>query len=111
MLFSTNMMCNAFCNMNSKTDTLDNKPLTTGQKVAASIFLSVALVVFMLELLVLVYAIQIAVSTTNHGKERTLHILFAVFATGPYVLLQLFFGNSNVKSYLAGSTKMSMCGL
>lgn len=106
MLLSSSLLSHSLTNMKNCNKNDNNKPLTTGQKVVASILLTLATIVFILELLVLVYAIQIAFATTQPGKERILHIIFAIFATGPYVLLNLFF-SSSAKAYL---TSGMSCG-
>jgi len=53
--------------------------------------LIVALIFVVIELLVLFYAINIALTCTKPGKERTVHVLLAVMFTAPYMLLNVLF--------------------
>lgn len=54
-------------------------------------FLIIAIVFVILELLVLFYAITIAVNCTKPGAERIVHIVLAIVFTFPYILPSLFF--------------------
>jgi len=64
---------------------------------ASASFLSFGLVLatlfLVLELLVLFYAISIALQCTNPGPERIIHIVLAITFTLPYVLLNVMFNN------------------
>ena len=55
-------------------------------------FIIIAIVFFVLELLLLFYAIQISFRCTKPGAERIVHLVLAVIFTGPYMLLNIFFG-------------------
>lgn len=54
-------------------------------------FLIIAIVFVMLELLVLFYAITMAINCTKAGPERIVHVVLAIVFTFPYVLLSMFF--------------------
>jgi hypothetical protein len=54
-------------------------------------FLVIAVVFFALELLVLFFAINVALKCTKGGPERTVHVVLAIVFTLPYMLLNLLF--------------------
>lgn len=57
----------------------------------ASFGLVVALIFFVLELLVLFYAIGMALNCSKGGPERIVNVVLAVAFTFPYVLLNILF--------------------
>lgn len=67
----------------------------------ATFLLVLAVVFFILELLVLYYAIFIAIQCTELGAERVVHIVLAIIFTAPYILLNLLF-NKCAKDILKG---------
>lgn len=54
-------------------------------------FLVIAVVFFALELLVLFFALNVALKCTKGGPERTVHVVLAIVFTLPYMLLNLLF--------------------
>ena len=68
----------------------------------ASFSLVVALIFFALELIVLFYAITIAINCTEPGAERIVNVVLAVVFTIPYMLLNILF-NQCAKSTLKGN--------
>ena len=54
-------------------------------------FVFISVVFFILELVVLIYALNIAVKCTQGGSERVVHVVLAVAFTFPYMLISLFF--------------------
>ena len=54
------------------------------------IYLIIAIIFFLLELLVLIYSLQIAV-TCVHGPERVIHFVLAITFTLPYALVNIIF--------------------
>lgn len=57
----------------------------------ASFTLVVAVIFFVLELIVLFYAITMAINCTDPGAERVVNVVLAVVFTIPYVLLNILF--------------------
>lgn len=64
-----------------------------------SFFLIVAIVFFILEFIVLYFAVKVAISCTDGGAERIVHVVMAVTFTLPYMLMNTLF-NECVKSNL-----------
>lgn len=64
----------------------------------ASGFLVIAIIFFALEILVMFYAIGIAIKCTKGGSERVIHIVLAIAFTFPYVLLSLLFNKCAVSA-------------
>ena len=67
----------------------------------SSFTLVVAVIFFVLELVVLFYAINMALSCTKGGPERIVNIVLAITFTIPYVMLNILF-NKCAKSSLRG---------
>ena len=59
-------------------------------------FVIVALIFVALELLVMVFALQVAIRCTSPGPERIVHLVMAVVFTLPYMLLSLLFNKCAV---------------
>jgi len=57
---------------------------TTGMLILSVIF-------FVMEIILIFYAILIAFSCTEGGPERIVHVFLAVFFTIPYILLMIVF--------------------
>jgi uncharacterized membrane protein YgcG len=57
----------------------------------ASFTLVVAVIFFILELIVLFYAISMAINCTEPGPERIVNVVLAVVFTIPYVMLNILF--------------------
>jgi uncharacterized membrane protein len=56
-----------------------------------SFVLLIAVIFFIMELLVLFYAINISITCTKAGPERVVNIILAITFTLPYMLLQTLF--------------------
>jgi hypothetical protein len=69
----------------------------------ASFTLVVAVIFFILELIVLFYAINMALACTKGGPERIVNIVLAITFTIPYVMLNILF-NKCAKSSLRGDS-------
>ena len=69
-----------------------------------SFTLLIAILFFLMELLMLIYAIGISVSCTKGGPERLVNVIMALTFTTPYVMLNVLF-NKCAKSSLRGETE------
>lgn len=69
----------------------------------ASFTLVVAVIFFALELVVLFYAIGMAINCTQGGPERIVNVVLAMTFTIPYVMLNLLF-NKCAKDTLRGNS-------
>lgn len=67
--------------------------------VAASIILVIAIIFFIMELMVIFYAVRIAIVCTKSRTERIVHLVLAITFTLPYMLLNVLF-NDCAKSTL-----------
>lgn len=56
-------------------------------------YMVIAMLFFLMELLLVIYAVFIAINCTRGGPERIVHIVLAVIFTLPYVLLNVFFSS------------------
>lgn len=54
-------------------------------------FLIIAIIFVIMELLVLFYAVNMAIKCTKAGHERTVHFVLATVFTFPYALISMFF--------------------
>lgn len=59
----------------------------------ASFSLVVAVIFLLLELLVLFYAVSVALSCTKGGPQKIVHVVLAVTFTLPYMLFSVFFSD------------------
>lgn len=75
----------------------------------ASFTLVVAVLFFILELIVLFYAISMAVNCSKGGPERIVNVVLAVTFTIPYVMLNLLF-NKCAKGTLRGESQWLPAG-
>ena len=102
MLISTSILKSAIENFQQKqkvredynddTDTMGSTAL--GIETAFAIFFIVAsIILFIAELIILLFLISNAIVCTQPGSERTLHLILIIFFTYPYALLTAFFGN------------------
>jgi hypothetical protein len=57
----------------------------------ATFFLAISIFFLVLELLLLLYSINIALKCTQPGTERIMHVTLAMFFTIPYAMLSIFF--------------------
>lgn len=75
-----------------------------GVNAAFALFtLAIAVVFFVLELIVLFYAIGIAINCTQGGAERIVNVVLAMTFTIPYVMLNILF-NKCAKGTLRGES-------
>ena len=82
-------------------DSKGNKPKITPDDGAnagvSAAFMSfgliVAIIFFILEVILLFYALKIAIVCTKPGGERTVHVVLAIVFTFPYILLNALFNN------------------
>jgi len=61
-------------------------------KLYISFYLFVSVVLFILELILMTFAVNIAMRCGNDRRERIIHVLLAVLFTIPYLLFSMFFG-------------------
>ena len=57
----------------------------------------ISIIFVILELILLFYAINIALVTTKGGAERVVHIVLAIIFTVPYMLIQCTFNPNAIK--------------
>ena len=112
MLISTTLLKNSMENYNriktnnSKENYSFGEAAGAGTSAAfASFFMVVSLVFFLLELVLLFYAINMALVCTEGGPERIVNIVLAVIFTLPYVMLNILF-NDCAKQSLKVKGKM-----
>ncbi len=72
--------------------------VTTMDKVVAFLLLSFAIALFIMEIVVLVYAVRIALVCSEPGANRVAHVILAVFFTIPYLLFSLFLAPCHKKA-------------
>ena len=65
----------------------------------ATMFLVLAVLFFLLEILVMFYAISRAIRCTKTTRGRVIHVVLAIAFTFPYILLSVFFGKCSVDLY------------
>ena len=109
MLFSSNLLKNAV----EKYQTHRKENFTKGEAADAgfnagftSFMLVTALIFFVLEVILLYFAILIAISCTQGGYERVVHVVLAMTFTLPYMLLSVFFSDC-AKNVLRSSGSVS----
>jgi len=59
-------------------------------------FMMVAILFFVLELILVFYAVMIALRCTTGGAERMIHLVLAIIFTLPYMLINLVFNRCAV---------------
>lgn len=95
MIISTSLLKNAVDKYRAgkNRENYDNwDAANQGTTAAFNTFLVViALIFFILEIILLFYAILIALNCTKAGAERIVHIVLAVIFTLPYMLLNVLF--------------------
>lgn len=62
-----------------------------------------AVIFFVMEIILIFYAIFIAIRCTQGGPERIVHVFLAVFFTIPYVLLMAIFNKCAGETLRSGS--------
>jgi NADH:ubiquinone oxidoreductase subunit 3 (subunit A) len=62
-----------------------------------------AIIFFVMEIILIFYAIIIAFTCTEPGPERIVHVVLAVFFTIPYVLLMVIFNKCATKTLKSGA--------
>jgi hypothetical protein len=110
MLFSTTLLKNSI----EKFQKQRKEKFTEGQAVNAgftgafvSFTLVLSLMFFVLEVILLFFAINTAISCTEGGYERIVHVVLAFTFTLPYVLINVFFSNC-AKKILKSNSKNSL---
>lgn len=103
MIISTSLLKNAidkYSTIKKRENYNDLDAANQGATAAFNAFLVIiALIFFILELILLFFAILIALNCTKAGAERIVHIVLAVIFTLPYMLLNVLF-NSCAKNTL-----------
>ena len=92
MLLSSTWLCSAkkcYDSSNAPTPVSNDKPIN---KTLAFLILTLAIALFIMELIVLVYAVRVALACSEPGANRITHVILAVFFTIPYLLFALFMG-------------------
>ena len=99
MLISISLLKNSLKNYNKVQKNLKEN-YSFGQAAGAgtsaafiSFFLVVSYIFFILELILLFYAINMAIVCTEGGPERIVNIVLAVTFTIPYVMLNILFND------------------
>ena len=107
MLISSSIMNSSFENFQKKQKERENykedttKSIMLGIDSAFSLFFLIASVVlFLAELMVLLFFISNAIACTKPGAERTLHLILIIFFTYPYAFGVAFLGNGCMKGRL-----------
>ena len=113
MLISATLLNNAIQNYKTYKTNKENygSNMVSGMSTGMlAFFIAIAIIFFVLEILLLFYAINIAIKCTSPGPERVVHVVLAVLFTAPYLLLNIFFGkcgNALLKSYSPPSNSYS----
>lgn len=81
-------------------DNLEDNKIIIFKLVFNLIILVIAIIFFIMELLVLIYAVNIAINCSSVGKNRIVHLVLAVMFTSPYMLLNIFFGKDCPQNFL-----------
>ena len=98
MFFSSTLLTNAVTSYNSaqrkhlamkSTSQVVDEP-TMMERILAIIMLVAAIVFFILELVLVIYALKTAIICTKPGTERMVHLALAIFLTVPYIFASLF---------------------
>lgn len=88
--------CDRYFKNNLKENFDDSKnPNDSTSKVASKVncmFLIASIVFFVIELILLIFALRIAISSSESGENRLLHVLLAITFTMPYLLLMTVAG-------------------
>ena len=110
MLFSTSILNDAIKKYQKKR----KESFSQGETIIAgfgagftSFMLVFALVFFAFEIILLYFAVLIAISCTQGGYERIVHVVLAMTFTLPYMLINVFF-NDCAKNILKNSGSMSL---
>ena len=98
MIISTSILKNAIEKYNQYQSQKKKEKFTTSlvaesgiSAAFTSFLLVIALIFFVLELIVLFYAVNIAIVCTKGGPERIVNVVLAIVFTIPYVLLNILF--------------------
>lgn len=87
--------CDRYFKNNLKENFDDSKTNDSTSKVASNVncmFLIASIVFFVIELILLIFALRIAISSSESGENRLLHVLLAITFTMPYLLLMTVAG-------------------
>ena len=104
MIISTSILRNSVENYNKYQKLKEN--FSTSNSISAGISagfvtlsLTLAVLFFALELMVMFYAIIRAVNCTTTTQGRIIHIVIAITFTLPYMLFSIFFGKCSFDVY------------
>tara|TARA_A100001011_G_C14318613_1_gene849244 strand:- start:1830 stop:2177 length:348 start_codon:yes stop_codon:yes gene_type:complete len=114
MFISTNFLKDQLEKFNKmrlmRRETFETKEEFTQQQAASAgvnaafttFMLVIAIIFFTLELILLFYAINVAISCTQGGSERVVHVVMSIIFTLPYMLLTSLFSDC-AKDVLKGN--------
>jgi hypothetical protein len=107
MIISSTLLKNSLDTYNKNKKVRENYGLVDAITNTFSVFvdtivLIISILFFILELLVMIYAVVIAINCTSSGPERITHLVLAVTFTLPYMLLNSLFNKCAIAS-LKGS--------
>lgn len=102
MIISSTLLKNSLETYNRNKRLRENYDIGQGITNTFSIFVdTITLILFILffimELLVMIYAIVIAMSCTTSGPERITHLVLAITFTIPYMLFNVMFNQCAIK--------------
>jgi len=100
MLISSSILNSSFENYQKKLKERENYKENTAKSILLGVdsafalfFLMASVVLFMAELMILLFFIGNAIACTKAGAERTLHLILIIFFTYPYAFGVAFLGN------------------
>jgi hypothetical protein len=102
MIISSTLLKNSVETYNRNKRLRENYDLAEGIANTFSVFVDTiilifAILFFIMELLVMVYAIIVALSCTSPGPERITHLVLAITFTIPYMLFNVMFNTCAIK--------------
>ena len=107
MLISCSILQKSFENFQAKQTQRENYKEDTSKSIMLGIdsalavfFLGASFVLFLAELIILLFFLSNAIACTQPGAERTLHLILIIFFTYPYAFGVAFFGNGCMKGRL-----------
>jgi len=75
----------------------DGKPKPKPPKTYRALMAVLAILIFLIELGVLIFAIKRAIDITRVGKDRVLHVLLAFLFPIPYLIISIIFGDAGAR--------------
>ena len=107
MLISSSILNSSFENYQKKLKERENYKEDTTKSILLGVdsafalfFLMASAILFMAELMILLFFIGNAIACTKPGAERTLHLILIIFFTYPYAFGVAFLGNGCMKGRL-----------